>query len=96
MPLPFLNAGDVHKWVTGVFADSDYVEAHRLIRTSITQLNGVAMPAIWVGAIPVMNPDIREVAYVGLDPDTAIRRDMMRVTRWQRCGLLHSSRYGKF
>ena len=28
--MPFLNAGDVYKWVTGVFSDGDYAEAHQL------------------------------------------------------------------
>ena len=75
--VPFLNAGDVHKWVTGVFADGDYVEAHRLIETSKPGSNGVLCLPYLVGErFPVMNPNIRG-AYVGLDPDTT-KADMMR------------------
>ena len=39
--VPFLNAGDVHKWVTGVFSDGDYAEAHQLIETSKPGSNGM-------------------------------------------------------
>ena len=73
----FLNAGDVHKWVTGVFSDGDYAEAHQLIETSKPGSNGVLCLPYLVGErFPVMNPNIRG-AYVGLDPDTA-KADMMR------------------
>ena len=75
--VPFLNAGDVHKWVTGVFADGDYAEAHQLIETSKPGSNGVLCLPYLVGErFPVMNPNIRG-AYVGLDPDTT-KADMMR------------------
>lgn len=75
--VPFLNAGDVHKWVTGVFSDGDYAEAHQLIETSKPGSNGVLCLPYLVGErFPVMNPNIRG-AYVGLDPDTA-KADMMR------------------
>ena len=75
--VPFLNAGDVHKWVTGVFSDGDYAEAHQLIEISKPGSNGVLCLPYLVGErFPVMNPNIRG-AYVGLDPDTA-KADMMR------------------
>ena len=75
--VPFLNAGDVHKWVTGVFSDGDYAEAHQLIETSKPGSNGVLCLPYLVGErFPVMNPNIRG-AYEGLDPDTA-KADMMR------------------
>lgn len=58
--VPFLNAGDVHKWVTGVFSDGDYAEAHQLIETSKPGSNGVlCLPYLVGGAIPIMNPNIR-------------------------------------
>ncbi|KAA8824892.1 gluconate kinase [Bifidobacterium reuteri] len=75
--VPFLNAGDVHKWVTSVFTDGNYAEAHRLIEASEPGSNGVLCLPYLVGErFPVMNPNIRG-AYVGLDPDTT-KADMMR------------------
>lgn len=75
--VPFLNAGDVHKWVTGVFADGDYAEAHRLIEASKPGSNGVLCLPYLVGErFPVMNPNIRG-AYVGLTPNTT-EADLVR------------------
>ncbi|KAB7785670.1 xylulokinase [Bifidobacterium cebidarum] len=75
--VPFLNAGDVHKWVTGVFAAGDYGEAHQLIESSAPGANGVLCLPYLVGErFPVMNPAIRG-AYVGITPDTTAA-DMAR------------------
>lgn len=75
--VPFLNAGDVHKWVTGVFASGDYAEAHQSIVHSKPGSNGVLCLPYLVGErFPVMNPSIRG-AYVGITPDTS-KADMMR------------------
>ncbi|KFI93341.1 xylulokinase [Bifidobacterium saguini DSM 23967] len=75
--VPFLNAGDVHKWVTGVFAGGNYAETHRMITTSAPGANGVLCLPYLVGErFPVMNPTIRG-AYVGITPDTT-QADMAR------------------
>ncbi|PJM79586.1 xylulokinase [Bifidobacterium scaligerum] len=75
--VPFLNAGDVHKWVTGVFAGGDYAEAHQLIASSTPGANGVLCLPYLVGErFPVMNATIRG-AYVGITPDTT-QADMAR------------------
>ncbi|MBT1175778.1 gluconate kinase [Bifidobacterium sp. LC6] len=75
--VPFLNAGDVHKWVTGVFAGGDYAEAHELIAASAPGANGVLCLPYLVGErFPVMNATIRG-AYVGITPDTT-QADMAR------------------
>ncbi|NMM97786.1 xylulokinase [Bifidobacterium olomucense] len=68
--VPFLNAGDVHKWVTGIFAGGDYAEAHQLLEASTPGANGVLCLPYLVGErFPVMNATIRG-AYVGITPDT--------------------------
>ncbi|PLS25171.1 gluconate kinase [Bifidobacterium imperatoris] len=75
--VPFLNAGDVHKWVTGVFAHGDYAESHELIAASAPGANDVLCLPYLVGErFPVMNPTIRG-AYVGITPDTT-QADMAR------------------
>ncbi|KAA8816051.1 gluconate kinase [Bifidobacterium callitrichos] len=83
--VPFLNAGDVHKWVTRALAGvtsatpetSDYAAAHDLIEQSRPGANGVLCLPYLVGErFPVMNPSIRG-AYVGISPDTT-RADLVR------------------
>ncbi|PJM77013.1 xylulokinase [Bifidobacterium felsineum] len=75
--VPFLNAGDVHKWATGVFANGDYAEVHELIAASAPGANGVLCLPYLVGErFPVMNPTIRGT-YVGITPDTT-QADMAR------------------
>lgn len=87
--VPFLNAGDVHKWVTGVFAGDatvpsnapaaqlDYATMHRLLVSSEPGSNGVLCLPYLVGErFPVMNPAIRG-AYVGISPTTT-RADLAR------------------
>lgn len=83
--VPFLNAGDVHKWVTRALAGEtsanpetpDYAAAHDLIERSEPGSNGVLCLPYLVGErFPVMNPSIRG-AYVGISPDTT-RADLVR------------------
>lgn len=63
--------------MTGVFADGDYAEAHRLIEASKPGSNGVLCLPYLVGErFPVMNPNIRG-AYVGLTPNTT-EADLVR------------------
>lgn len=75
--VPFLNAGDVHRWASRVFAGADYGTAHDLIEGSRPGANGVLCLPYLVGErFPVMNPAIRG-AYVGISPDTT-KADMLR------------------
>ncbi|WP_241519720.1 xylulokinase [Bifidobacterium callitrichidarum] len=75
--VPFLNAGDVHKWVTNTLAGADYEEAHELVGESVPGSHGVLCLPYLVGErFPVMNPDIRG-AYTGITPDTT-RADLVR------------------
>ncbi|MBT1160738.1 FGGY family carbohydrate kinase [Bifidobacterium sp. SO1] len=75
--VPFLNAGDVHRWATGLFADGDYERAHDLIEAAAPGANGVLCLPYLVGErFPVMNPTVRG-AYVGLSPATSAG-DMLR------------------
>ncbi|NEG56016.1 xylulokinase [Bifidobacterium platyrrhinorum] len=75
--VPFLNAGDVHRWATGVLAGGDYRAMHRLVVSSRPGANGVLCLPYLVGErFPVMNATVRG-AYVGLDPDST-RADMAR------------------
>ncbi|KAB8287574.1 gluconate kinase [Bifidobacterium ramosum] len=75
--VPFLNAGDVHRWATGLFAGGDYDRAHDLIESSEPGANGVLCLPYLVGErFPVMNPAVRG-AFVGLSPATSAA-DMLR------------------
>ncbi|MBW3091320.1 xylulokinase [Bifidobacterium miconisargentati] len=75
--VPFLNAGDVHKWVTNTLSDADYGKAHELVGESVPGAHGVLCLPYLVGErFPVMNPDIRG-AYTGITPDTT-RADLVR------------------
>ncbi|NEG88983.1 xylulokinase [Bifidobacterium aerophilum] len=75
--VPFLNAGDVHRWATGLFADGDYGRAHELIESSRPGANGVLCLPYLVGErFPVMNPAVRG-AFVGMSP-AASAADMLR------------------
>lgn len=84
--VPFLNAGDVHRWATRVFAgrtgvddagDDDYAAMHRLLAASAPGAGGVLCLPYLVGErFPVMNPAIRG-AYTGIAPTTT-RADLAR------------------
>ncbi|MCH9274693.1 FGGY family carbohydrate kinase [Bifidobacterium amazonense] len=75
--VPFLNAGDVHRWAAGLFADGDYGRAHELVESSVPGANGVLCLPYLVGErFPVMNPAVRGV-FVGMSPATT-GGDMLR------------------
>ncbi|KFI53930.1 xylulokinase [Bifidobacterium biavatii] len=75
--VPFLNAGDVHRWAAELLADGDYDRAHTLIEASAPGANGVLCLPYLVGErFPVMNPAVRG-AYVGMSPATSAG-DMLR------------------
>ncbi|WP_240540869.1 xylulokinase [Bifidobacterium vespertilionis] len=68
--VPFLNAGDVHRWAVSTFAGGDYAAAHGMLERSAPGAHGVLCLPYLVGErFPVMNPAIRG-AYAGLSPDT--------------------------
>lgn len=76
--VPFLNAGNVHRWISGVFSgperqaagDVDYGNTARLLSTSVPGSHGVLFLPYLVGErFPVLDPDIRG-GYVGLTPQT--------------------------
>ena len=68
--VPFLNAGDVHRWAVRTLAGGDYAEAHHMLAVSRPGAGGVLCLPYLVGErFPVMNPDVRG-AYVGIAPTT--------------------------
>ena len=68
--VPFLNAGNVHKWITGVLAGGDYGTLSRLLERSAPGSGGVLFLPYLVGErFPVLDPDVRG-AFVGLSPQT--------------------------
>lgn len=76
--VPFLNAGNVHRWISGVFSgperqaagDVDYENAAALLAASEPGSHGVLFLPYLVGErFPVLDPDIRG-GYVGLTPQT--------------------------
>ncbi|MCI1650134.1 xylulokinase [Bifidobacterium tibiigranuli] len=90
--VPFLNAGNVHHWVTSVFAGNggdedrdcedtssvvDYDRMSEMLARSTPGSNGVlCLPYLSGERFPVMNASIRG-AYVGLSADTSAA-DMAR------------------
>lgn len=68
--VPFLNAGNVHKWIAGVLADGDYDALSALLAQSAPGSGGVLFLPYLVGErFPVLDPDVRG-AFVGLTPQT--------------------------
>lgn len=76
--VPFLNAGSVHRWISGVFSgperqaagDVDYENMAALLAASVPGSHGVLFLPYLVGErFPVLDPDIRG-GYVGLTPQT--------------------------
>ena len=75
--VPFLNAGNVHAWATGVFAgsspaenDDPYQRMGHLVESSPAGARGVICLPYLVGErFPMMNPSIRG-AYVGISSET--------------------------
>lgn len=85
--VPFLNAGNVHKWVSGLFtpepaaaadlAPIDYDYAGRLLSRSEAGSGGVMfLPYLSGERFPVMDATVRG-CYVGLNPETD-KGDMVR------------------
>ncbi len=69
--VPFLNAGNVHKWIAGVLADGDYDALSALLGRSSPGSGGVLFLPYLVGErFPVLDPDARG-AFVGLTPQTS-------------------------
>lgn len=77
--VPFLNAGNVHRWISGVFSgpaaqaagDIDYAAMSALLAESESGSHGVLFLPYLVGErFPVLDPDIRG-GYVGLTPQTS-------------------------
>lgn len=68
--VPFLNAGNVHRWLSGVLAGSDYASLSKLLETGIPGSHGAMfLPYLLGERFPVLDPDIRG-GYVGLTPQT--------------------------
>lgn len=75
--VPFLNAGDVHRWAVREFAGGDYGKAHELLETTHPGAGGaLCLPYLVGERFPVMNPDVRG-AFAGIGPDTT-RADLLR------------------
>lgn len=76
--VPFLNAGNVHRWISGVFSGlggqaagkADYANMAALLSASEPGSHGVLfLPYLAGERFPVLDPDIRG-GYVGLTPQT--------------------------
>ncbi len=77
--VPFLNAGSVHRWISGVFTSPavretggvDYAALSDLLASSEPGSHGVLfLPYLAGERFPVLDPDIRG-GYVGLTPQTS-------------------------
>lgn len=76
--VPFLNAGNVHRWSTSVFA-KDYPSMTELLARSVPGSNGVrCLPYLAGERFPVMNEAVRG-AFVGITPETTAA-DLARAT----------------
>ena len=72
--VPFLNAGNVHKWMAGVLGRKDgapdYETAAALLSSSVPGSHGVlCLPYLCGERFPVLDPDIRG-CWFGLSPET--------------------------
>lgn len=80
--VPFLNAGNVHKWISGILAsdtdtDSKYEHVDRLLNQSIAGSNGVLfLPYLAGERFPVMDTAIKG-GFVGIAQETT-KQDMAR------------------
>ena len=80
--VPFLNAGNVHKWVSKMLTpdnrlDSKYEYISELLQNSSTGSNGVMfLPYIVGERFPVMDAEIKG-CYIGITPETT-KQDMAR------------------
>jgi len=71
--VPFLNAGNVHRWVCRLFSDSeepDYEKVRQLLANSVPGSHGVfALPYLLGERFPVLDPNVQG-AFLGLTPET--------------------------
>ncbi len=68
--VPFLNAGNVHRWIAGVLTGGDYAALSALLAQSAPDSGGVLFLPYLVGErFPVLDPDARG-AFTGLTPQT--------------------------
>ncbi len=80
--VPFLNAGNVHKWISTTLTPEDMQEhkydyIDQLLQNSSTGSHGVIfLPYIAGERFPVMDPDIKG-CYIGIVPETT-KQDMAR------------------
>ena len=79
--VPFLNAGNVHRWISGVLVsdshEDQYAYFDRLINKSRAGSNGVMfLPYLMGERFPVMDADIKG-GYAGINPETT-REDLAR------------------
>lgn len=77
--VPFLNAGNVHRWISGVLTapekraagETDYAAMTALLAGSAPGSHGVMFLPYLVGErFPVLDPDVRG-SWVGLTPETS-------------------------
>lgn len=78
--VPFFNAGNVHKWIAGIFSDgekTDYAGLGAILSKSEPGSHGLLfLPYITGERFPVIDPGIRGCFY-GITPDTS-KADMAR------------------
>ena len=71
--VPFLNAGNVHRWVSTLFsreAEPDYAYLEKLLDESVPGAHGVfALPYLVGERFPVLDPKSRG-SFVGITPET--------------------------
>ena len=72
--VPFLNAGNVHRWLSILFSgqerEPDYREIEALIAKSVPGAHGLfALPYLLGERFPVLNPSARG-AFAGITPET--------------------------
>ncbi len=72
--VPFLNAGNVHRWLSALFSGQvqtvDYPETERLIGSSVPGAHGLfALPYLLGERFPVLDPSARGV-FAGITPET--------------------------
>lgn len=72
--VPFLNAGNVHRWLSVLFSgkdqDADYLETERLINSGVPGAHGLfALPYLLGERFPVLDPSVRGV-FAGITPET--------------------------
>lgn len=75
--VPFLNAGNVHKWICGLLAEGDYRRLGAALAQSCPGSGGVLfLPYLTGERFPVMAPEARG-CFAGLTPQTT-KADMAR------------------